>query len=83
MRLPESHTYEACPVCTSSLPHGAHSLVEEKEGGHANHTEGLLWWSVVKTLHSNAWGAGSIPGWGDKIPRGSQAKETKNIKQKQ
>ena len=38
---------------------------------------------VVKTLCSNAWGVGSIPSWGVKIPRGSRAKETKNIKQKQ
>ena len=37
---------------------------------------------VVKTLPSNAGGAGSIPGRGAKLPRASQPK-TQNIKQKQ
>ena len=37
---------------------------------------------AVKLLPSNAGGAGSIPGWGDKIPCASQPK-TQNIKQKQ
>ena len=35
---------------------------------------------MVKTLPSNAGGAGLIPGWGAKIPNASQPK---NIKQKQ
>ena len=37
---------------------------------------------VVKTLPSNAGGAGSIPGWGVKIPHASWPK-TQSIKQKQ
>ena len=37
---------------------------------------------VVKTLPSNAGGAGLIPGWGAKIPRASWPKN-QNIKQKQ
>ena len=37
---------------------------------------------MVKTLPSNSGGAGSIPGWGTKIPRASQPKN-QNIKQKQ
>ena len=39
---------------------------------------------VVKTSPSNAGGAGSIPGWGAKIPHVSGPKKPKqNIKQKQ
>ena len=38
---------------------------------------------MVKTLPSNTGGAGSIPGWGAKIPHASQPKNQKNIKQKQ
>ena len=39
---------------------------------------------VVKTPPSNAEDAGSIPGWGTKIPHASQPKKKKqNIKQKQ
>ena len=37
---------------------------------------------VVKTLPSNAWGVGSIPGWGAKIPHASWP-ENQNKKQKQ
>ena len=37
---------------------------------------------VVKTMPSNAGGAGSIPGWGAKIPHALQPKK-QNIKQKQ
>ena len=37
---------------------------------------------AVRTLPSNAGGAGSIPGWGAKIPHASQPKN-QNIKQKQ
>ena len=37
---------------------------------------------VVKTLPSNAGGAGSIPGWGAKIPQASRPKK-QNKKQKQ
>ena len=37
---------------------------------------------VVKTLPSNAGGAGLIPGWGAKIPHTSRPKN-QNIKQKQ
>ena len=37
---------------------------------------------VVKTSPSNAGGAGSIPGWGAKIPHASQP-EKQNVKQKQ
>ena len=37
---------------------------------------------MVKTLPSNAGGAGSIPGWGVKIPHASWPKN-QNIKQKQ
>ena len=37
---------------------------------------------VVKTSISNAWGAGSVPGWGAKIPHVSQPKN-QNIEQKQ
>ena len=37
---------------------------------------------VVQTLPSNAGGAGSIPGWGAKIPHASWPKN-QNIKQKQ
>ena len=37
---------------------------------------------VVKTLPSNAGGAGLIPGWGAKIPDASQPKN-QTIKQKQ
>ena len=36
---------------------------------------------VVKTLPSNAGGAGSIPGWGAKVPHASGPKH-QNIKQK-
>ena len=38
---------------------------------------------VVKTLPSNAGGAGSIPGLGAKIPHASRPKKPKNIKEKQ
>ena len=38
--------------------------------------------SVVKTLPSNAGSAGSIPGWGAKIPHALRPKN-QNIKQKQ
>ena len=56
------------------------------EKGTATHSS-ILAWRIPQTeepggLHS-PWGAGSVPGWGVKIPRGSPAKETKNIKQKQ
>ena len=44
--------------------------------------KGLPWRSVVKTLPSSAGGAGSIPGWGAKIPHASWPKY-QNIKQKQ
>ena len=37
---------------------------------------------MVKTLPSNAGGAGSIPGWGAKIPQASRPKK-QNKKQKQ
>ena len=37
---------------------------------------------MVETSPSNAGGAGSIPGWGAKIPRASRPKN-ENIKQKQ
>ena len=37
---------------------------------------------VVKTSPSNAEGAGSIPGWGAKIPHASGQKNPKNKKQK-
>ena len=37
---------------------------------------------VVKTMPSNAGGAGSIPGWGAKIPHASWPKN-QNIKQNQ
>ena len=37
---------------------------------------------MVKTSPSNAGGAGSIPGWGAKIPHASRPKN-QNIKQKQ
>ena len=37
---------------------------------------------LVKTSISNAWGAGSVPGWGAKIPHVSQPKN-QNIEQKQ
>ena len=37
---------------------------------------------VVRTLHSNAGGAGSIPGQGAKIPHAAQP-NNQNIKQKQ
>ena len=36
---------------------------------------------MIKTLPSNAWGMGPIPGWGTKIPHVSGQKP--NIKQKQ
>ena len=43
---------------------------------------------VVKTLPSNAEGAGSIPGWGSKVPHALEPKKKKkkkypNLKQKQ
>ena len=42
----------------------------------------LAYGPVVKTLPSNAGGAGSIPGWGDEILHASYPKN-QNIKQKQ
>ena len=38
--------------------------------------------TVVKTLPSNAGGAGSVPGWGDEIPH-ALCSQNQNIKQKQ
>ena len=41
----------------------------------------LLGGPVVKTLPSNAGGAGLIPGWGTKIPHASKVKKKKRKKQ--
>ena len=37
---------------------------------------------MVKTSPSNAWGVGSIPGWGSEVPHASWPKN-QNIKQEQ
>ena len=66
----------------------SHTKLQNKYSDQENHWktlllknqlfEGLPWYPVVKISPSNAQGAGSIPGWGTKIPHALRPKKKHN-----
>ena len=74
-----------CSVSLKNIPHARHwaqSFADPFSHPQNTHVWDFPGGPVVKTLPSNAGGAGSIPGWGAKTPHASRPK-TQNIKQKQ